>query len=293
MAYILTLAIPTYNRADVLDKTLERIVSDPACDERVEIIVSDNCSQDSTRDVVAKYPCVKYFCNTENIIDANFTKILENSTGHYLKLVNDTVRFNPGKIEEMIDIISATNSMEYNLLFYQNCFVNTDKIVMVNNKEELLKSVSFYTTWSANFGIWKKDFDAFEDKNRYVETRFLQLDWTYRLVSNGKRSKIVFDDFFTIADLKVKGGYNFYKVFVDNYINLIKKNKISFFAIEHEKYRLFRYFLLSNMRNFRKNKDRFAFSTEGEYRILLGKYWYEPYFYIGLIVMCFKLYFKR
>lgn len=293
MAPILTLAIPTYNRADVLDETLRLMVSDPACDERVEIIVSDNCSTDHTSQVAAKYPSVRYYRNEENIRDANFTKILGYGTGLYLKLVNDTVRFESGMIEKMIAVISQTDRLQNNLLFYENCFLNENQRIEVADRKELLRQVSFYTTWTANFGIWRDDFMAMEDKDRYVLTQFLQVDWTYRMVSNGRPTLVVFDHYFSIANLKNKGGYNFYKVFVNNYFGLIRSFNLPKIEIECEKYRLFRYFLLYNMYSFRRYKDKFSFTTDGEWPILWAKYWYEPYFYLGVCAMYMKLFLNK
>ncbi len=293
MAPVLTLAIPTYNRADVLNETLRRIVNDPACDERVEIIVSDNCSTDHTAQVVAGYPSVKYYRNEENIRDANFTRLLGYGTGVYLKLVNDTVRFEAGKIEKMITVILQTDRSKNNLLFYEDCFVNRGCQIEVTDREELLKQVSFYTTWTANFGAWRDDFMALEEKDRYVSTQFLQVDWTYRLASNGKPTIVVFDHYFCIADLKNKGGYNFYDTFVNKYLGLIYSFGFSAAKLELEKYRLFRHFLLYNMYSFYVSKEKFSFSTDGRWSILLRKYWYEPYFYLGLLIMYIKLWCKK
>ena len=61
---ILSLCIPTYNRANILEKTISRIVSCRSFDSDVELVISDNCSTDNTRQVcehfAAKYDNVKY-----------------------------------------------------------------------------------------------------------------------------------------------------------------------------------------------------------------------------------------
>ncbi len=236
---------------------------------------------------------MKYYRNEENIRDANFTRLLGYGTGVYLKLVNDTVRFEAGKIEKMITVILQTDRSKNNLLFYEDCFVNRGRRIEVADREELLKQVSFYTTWTANFGAWRDDFMALEEKDRYVSTQFLQVDWTYRLASNGKPTIVVFDHYFCIADLKNKGGYNFYDTFVNKYLGLIYSFGFSAAKLELEKYRLFRHFLLYNMYSFYVSKEKFSFSTDGRWSILLRKYWYEPYFYLGLLIMYIKLWCKK
>ena len=48
---ILSLCIPTYNRANILEKTISIIVSCRSFDSDVELVISDNCSTDNTRQV--------------------------------------------------------------------------------------------------------------------------------------------------------------------------------------------------------------------------------------------------
>ena len=54
---LLSICIPTYNRAEILDKSLESITKQDIFQktDEVEIIVSDNCSQDNTHNIVHKY----------------------------------------------------------------------------------------------------------------------------------------------------------------------------------------------------------------------------------------------
>ncbi len=291
MAPVLTLAIPTYNRADILNETLRRIVNDPACDERVEIIVSDNCSTDHTAQVVAGYPSVKYYRNEENIRDANFTRLLGYGTGIYLKLVNDTVRFEAGKIEKMITVILQMDRSKNNLLFYEDCFVNRGCQIEVTDREELLKQVSFYTTWTANFGAWRDDFMALEEKDRYVSTQFLQVDWTYRLASNGKPTIVVFDHYFTIVALNNKGSYNLFDTFINKYLRLLRDCDFSCGTLWVEKYRLYRHFVLPWFFAL-KTEKKMSYSLEGAEAIIAKRYWYEPYF-LPLIIVWVGRFFIR
>ena len=88
---ILSICIPTYNRADILRNNLE-IISEQLNENRtneVEIIVSDNCSPDITREVAANMqklglPIV-YNRNAENIgADGNFLKCMTIASGKYV-----------------------------------------------------------------------------------------------------------------------------------------------------------------------------------------------------------------
>src|SRR5664279_654163 len=95
---LLSICIPTYNRAKNLEDTLISIVQQRRFQETddVEIVISDNCSGDNTGNVSEKFAAlykekIRYFRNTENISDANFEKVLSYGKGQYLKLNNDTL----------------------------------------------------------------------------------------------------------------------------------------------------------------------------------------------------------
>ncbi|MFQ4141474.1 glycosyltransferase family 2 protein [Chlorogloeopsis sp. ULAP02] len=53
---LLTIAIPTYNRAELLDQQLAWLIQDiNGFEEECEIFVSDNCSTDNTQEVIQKW----------------------------------------------------------------------------------------------------------------------------------------------------------------------------------------------------------------------------------------------
>jgi abequosyltransferase len=68
---LLSICIPTYNRAAFLDECLESLVRlDVGLSGDVEVIVSDNASTDNTREVVDRYQQLiplRYFRNASNI----------------------------------------------------------------------------------------------------------------------------------------------------------------------------------------------------------------------------------
>ena len=88
---LLSICIPTYNRADYLKKCLGSIVAqfnDPEVCDNIEIAVSDNASPDNTREVVEEYQKnfrnIKYSRNNENLgVDRNVINVVEMASGVY------------------------------------------------------------------------------------------------------------------------------------------------------------------------------------------------------------------
>jgi len=89
---LLTLGLPVYNGEKCIANTIESIVlalqkvSKP---DLIEILVSDNASLDSTRDVVNHFilngVIIQYFCNEKNIgYDGNIDAIVKKAHGKYV-----------------------------------------------------------------------------------------------------------------------------------------------------------------------------------------------------------------
>lgn len=95
----LTIAIPTYNRKASLLRTLDGLVTQIFTDGdqcSVEIVVSDNCSQDGTDVCVSQWirahpnVTLRYFRNESNIgFDANCNAVIERSLGRFVWLLSD------------------------------------------------------------------------------------------------------------------------------------------------------------------------------------------------------------
>lgn len=112
---ILSICIPTYNRADVLEKTLANIVSQNII--QVEVIVSDNASNDHTKDVVNKFinNKIKYYNNKKNYgLTYNLIKSLELATSDFAVLLSDEDDIN---VENIINSLYYANKVNVGLVF--------------------------------------------------------------------------------------------------------------------------------------------------------------------------------
>src|SRR4051812_38891806 len=101
---VLSICIPTFNRAPFLQQTLDSIVSQPAFADtnEVEIVIADNASEDETAAVAARYVAafpgkIQSHRHAETISpDMNFKFVMEQGRGLYLKLHNDNLLVHPG-----------------------------------------------------------------------------------------------------------------------------------------------------------------------------------------------------
>jgi len=107
----LSISIPTYNRADCLKNLLSQIVPQSERLGSIQICISNNCSTDSTKEVVAdfvkKYPdLIKYNENEKNLgFDRNMFKAIEMAQGSFVWLLCDDDLVVKDGIEKVINFI--------------------------------------------------------------------------------------------------------------------------------------------------------------------------------------------
>ena len=90
----LSVCIPTYNGEDRISFCLDSLLKARKNNVDVEIIVSDNCSSDRTREIVEKYlvfPNFYYYRNNENLgFNGNIRLLIDNySKGEYCWIIGD------------------------------------------------------------------------------------------------------------------------------------------------------------------------------------------------------------
>jgi len=229
-APVLSICIPSYNRAALVRQTLASIVAQDAFRDSaaIEVIVSDNGSTDDTPAQVA--PFVQAY--PDRIIyqrhdpglrpDENFITVLRRGRGDFLKLHNDNLTFRDGSLAEMLRVIEATRA-EQPVLFFTNGNQRAgDALEVVNNLSDFVRRASFFTTWSGAFGIWRTDFEAMPDFGRNERLKLIQTDVVLRMVASGKRAVLLFESYFAQIDPGRKSGYNIAQVFGHNYLSLLK-----------------------------------------------------------------------
>jgi glycosyltransferase involved in cell wall biosynthesis len=101
----LSIAIPTYNRKDVLQETLASIL--PQMTEEVEIVISDNGSEDGTREWLQHYSMqhaqiqVVGFESNQGI-DRNIVNVLSHCLGEYVFLFSDDDVLLPDSLKKIL-----------------------------------------------------------------------------------------------------------------------------------------------------------------------------------------------
>lgn len=129
----ITIAIPTFNRGPILERTLTSIYAamfhPQATGLRCEILISDNCSTDSTQAEVEKYGSnhpdinLRYHRQKENLgFDRNYIDALRRSRGRYVMTMGDDDILDPVAFFDLQPLL--TEKQHYSLIHYNGTRFN-------------------------------------------------------------------------------------------------------------------------------------------------------------------------
>lgn len=232
MSFLLSICIPTRDRASYLEKSLQSIVQQEffTATNLVEIVISDNCSSDNTfevcREFVNKYPGkIKYSKNEKDLSDLNFELALGLGSGSFLKIMNDNVVWATGSLEYITNLIKISENVKPLIFFLNNVKVMKEPLYIYNNVNDFMDAVSHHVTWLGGFGIWKSQFDVIVDFSRKLNFALVQMDVLLRLINSGV--SCVVDNlkiFYPDTSLR-KGSYNVARVFGNNYLVILNEYK--------------------------------------------------------------------
>lgn len=232
MNFLLSICIPTRDRASYLEKSLQSIVQQEffTATNLVEIVISDNCSSDNTFEVcsnfINKFPGkIKYFRNDKNLNDLNFELALSKGSGSFLKIMNDNVVWATGSLEYIANLIKISENVKPLIFFLNNVKVMKEPLYIYNNVNDFMDVVSHHVTWLGGFGIWKSHFDEVNDFSCKEKLALVQMDVLLRLIDSG--ISCVVDNlkiFYPDQSLR-KGNYNVARVFGNHYFEILSEYK--------------------------------------------------------------------
>lgn len=296
---IISICIPTFNRAVFLEKTLKSLVNQKIFIEtnHVEIVISDNNSSDNTEIIVMKYKKmfpkkIFYNKNFTNIFDKNIEKVLSLGSGKFLKLNNDTlVHENHNSLEQMVKTILLTEKTKP-IIFFSSNNLGINNSFEINGLDNFLNLASYpLVTWIGAFGVWKEYFKKIKEISRYSQLQLVQTDLFFRLINLTK--SIYIDDkfYYKTNEPAKKGGYHFVNVFVTNYSFLLKMklelNQISKNTFKNEMRKTLIYQVAPYIINMYNYPEKFVFEKEKSLRIINSYYINRPflliYFYFILL----------
>jgi glycosyltransferase involved in cell wall biosynthesis len=106
---LVSVMVITYNQKDIINETIESILTEPRY-PNLQIVIADDCSTDGSQDILLqlqqKYPnIVKLVLNKENLgITGNSNAAFFATTGTFVAILGGDDLFLPGKINAQIEL---------------------------------------------------------------------------------------------------------------------------------------------------------------------------------------------
>lgn len=224
--YKLTIAIPTFNRKDVLRQCINSIL--PQMTDQVELYISDNCSTDGTEQLFEKQFVDKNIIYSRNDInigpDKNFLKCYENSRGEYIHLLSDDDLMLPGTIAFLLDCIKEKPS----LIYLRACDIeesntgNTGGTYKVyQNIPDFMREIGIYITLISTMVIRKEYISLIDDTSKFIGTNFPQSYVAIECLRQGSCA-IIKDQPAIAYRTGDAHGYSFYQVWIYQFLKLMQ-----------------------------------------------------------------------
>ena len=139
MTKLLSIAIPTYNRAQLLDKQLAWLAQEiKGFESECEIIVSDNCSTDNTQDVLKKWQAIfsnttfKPNTNSKNLgVIRNVAYCMNAATSKYVWTIGDDDPIKEETVEYILKNIKEDQNLAVLILNFSAINEATGEILSV------------------------------------------------------------------------------------------------------------------------------------------------------------------
>lgn len=228
---LLTIAIPTYNRAAYLDLCLKRISEELDSlneDQRklIKVYVSNNASTDDTDTIVSQYQLMQagefeVVCNRENIGgDCNITQCYTSAKTPYVWVMGDDDVILPGKLKMVLDLLVK---QEIDILYvngygYSDNYQDEPKrgrgksgIIEYSSALGFVKYTHVMLTFITAL-IVRSGVNSASVSQVVVGSNLTQLGWILPLVRDGRKFAIIEDRIYA-AKIGNSGGYGAINVF--------------------------------------------------------------------------------
>jgi abequosyltransferase len=226
-APLLTIAIPTFSRTHLLEGLLEVLLEQLEGESRVELLISDNASTDSTGATVAAYQArglsIRYIRNETNIgPDRNILQCFLLASGDYVWVFSDDDLILPGTIKRVLDVLSLG---VYDIVNITACLYQEDGghleertgplgDVDFSGAKDFAGAVHVFFTFISGVILHKKRISSLPHRpfESILDTNLTQLGPVYSALNCHRRSLLIRDPLIA-ARSNSNVGYALYRVF--------------------------------------------------------------------------------
>ena len=227
----ISLCIPTYNRASLLNAALRQISGQWAeeFEDHIEIIVSDNSSTDDTLGVLQKFAAqfprifLRIHLSSENKgPDANIYQTVQMAHGVFVYILSDDDLLLPGALMKLLDLINdfpELDAFSLNIRSFRESPVEItpcwaplpkDTIVQDCNKALVLLNPLFLSVFA-----FRRSLISANDYSRAIGTNLLQSYLFLDVMAHGNGILVTAEPYLAQRQENTS-GWNFFRVMTTN-----------------------------------------------------------------------------
>ncbi len=227
---LLTIAIPTYNRAGYLDICLSHVCGQLGKDNaRVELLVSDNHSDDNTEDAVSRYLSggypINYIRNSSNIgPDNNFIQCFKKARGKYVLIMGDDDILLDGALENILGVLEKG---DYGVVFLNSYGFIDDFIAekpmarfeghtVYSDVTKFVSKAGYLMTFISVNVVNKSLVSGGLEFEKFSKTNLVHMGWIFSALFNSEKNVFI-KKFSVAAKIYSSGGFKLCEVFALNF----------------------------------------------------------------------------
>lgn len=236
MSKILTIGIPTFNRAPFLDICLDSLFSQiKPIEQYITVFVADNASTDKTSEIILKYIklgfSINYYKQDKNLgMDGNFISLYEKCDTRFFWLLSDDDFVLPSSLQQIVELLNAEDPGLVHLgSFWYKDIVDYNKISKIQFKVvkytqsiEFFQKVNYWFTFISGNIVNKSIIAAKIDPYIFKNTYLSQLAWIVPTVFELKPNFVIEKPVIACRSNN-SGGYKLATVFAKNYHRILKE----------------------------------------------------------------------
>lgn len=232
---LLTIAIPTYNRCELLKIALDSILKQK--NNKVEVVVYDNASTDGTEGLMKQYAQkegVLYYRNPQNLgMDGNFLNCLNAGSGKYIHLMSDDDILLDGAIENMIRLIEKESPDYINLnscAYWSETFdknnvsaprMTLEEDLITSDKGTIMEKLGVYITYISATILKRELVHGITSPEKYMGTHFLHAHIVLEALGKAEGKVVITKDPYLACKMNNSGGFDLYEVWIKQYKRLL------------------------------------------------------------------------
>ncbi|OAS19056.1 glycosyltransferase [Paenibacillus oryzisoli] len=219
---LLSICIPTYNRASHLEHCLTSIFSQIGTCDLVEVIVSDNASTDSTPALMNRYlelyPNLTYICNEENIgPDRNIYHVMNQANGKFVKLQGDDDFYVDGTLMPLIHVLHMHGDCG---VVHINVRNGNGRVQVHEGMSAFLELTSIYATFITSTILRREELKRIKDPAHFIDSSFNQVYLQYAILMENPKFCIMNANMYTYAGIS-SDSYNFGEIIFRSYQSIL------------------------------------------------------------------------